>query len=87
MMVKLKVPTAAQRAIEMGFLTSTNIPGNSTPAVASFTGINTVGWGAAVFQSTVVNIINPSYQLLLQNKPGNTASATTVTPVNTVGLK
>ncbi len=78
-MVKVKVPTAANRALQMGFITSTNV-GNAVVTMGTPSG---VGYMTAMFQSRVINVVNPSYQIISIEKPAAGTSATAdFTPIN-----
>ena len=49
-MVKMKAPSANNRATQIGFLTATNQAGANANGFASLTGVNGVGWMSAILQ-------------------------------------
>ncbi|MEY2409829.1 MAG: hypothetical protein QOF48_2499, partial [Verrucomicrobiota bacterium] len=69
-MTKVKVATAAQRAIHIGFITQTN--GSDTLGKLIMAGVNgtaNLGFMSAIFQSSApLNVVTPSYHLRAQYK-------------------
>src|SRR5206468_4317642 len=84
-MVKIKATIANNRAIQIGFVTATNVALNATPLLTTMVTPNGVGYMSAILQSATNNAGPPiaGYQLRILGKPVNGTSAQTeVIPIN-----
>jgi len=79
-MMKVKMPVAAQRSVEMGFMTTTNPGPNVINPVPGFNGNQGQGFMAVVLNSVTNTAGVANFTLLTQQKATNGATVTTTVP-------